>query len=120
MTCSSSPDRMWNLSLTLSNSTRLTGMMGGSVTMTASSGQHLHLAMDLSMPNLTCPHMNLSPSSHRRTVDIGIPQLSMHSIREQCGVEDIGLAHRHLRHFFEVRVCGTHATCALHEDRRLA
>ena len=36
-----------------------------------------------------------------RTVDVGAPQLSMHSIREMCGVADVGHAHAHLRAFFE-------------------
>ncbi len=26
---------------------------------------------------------------HRRTVDMGLPMLSMHSAREMCGTEDI-------------------------------
>ena len=37
-----------------------------------------------------------------RTVDVGIPQLSMHSIREQCAAEDVGSAYRHFLHFFQV------------------
>ncbi|MEW5302062.1 MAG: hypothetical protein WDW36_004872 [Sanguina aurantia] len=35
-----------------------------------------------------------------RTVDVGIPQLSMHSIREMCGVDDVSLALRHFSAFF--------------------
>lgn len=35
-----------------------------------------------------------------RTVDVGIPQLSMHSIREQCGTDDVALAYEHLLAFF--------------------
>jgi aspartyl aminopeptidase len=35
-----------------------------------------------------------------RTVDIGIPQLSMHSIREMCGTEDVASAVALLRTFF--------------------
>ena len=30
-----------------------------------------------------------------RTVDVGIPQLSMHSVREMCGTEDIDICFRH-------------------------
>lgn len=37
-----------------------------------------------------------------RTVDVGIPQLSMHSIREMCGVEDIELSYKHFKAFFEL------------------
>ncbi len=41
---------------------------------------------------------------------MGIPQLSMHSIREMCGVDDVGIAYRHLLAFFQVgtgcKVCG--------------
>mmetsp|Transcript_27672 Transcript_27672/g.81941 ORF Transcript_27672/g.81941 Transcript_27672/m.81941 type:complete len:237 (-) Transcript_27672:758-1468(-) len=36
-----------------------------------------------------------------RTVDVGIAQLSMHSIREMCGTDDVGLAYRHFVAFFE-------------------
>jgi aspartyl aminopeptidase len=36
-----------------------------------------------------------------RTVDVGAPQLSMHSIREMCGVDDVGYAYRHFKAFFE-------------------
>ncbi|KAF8062686.1 aspartyl aminopeptidase [Scenedesmus sp. PABB004] len=35
-----------------------------------------------------------------RTVDVGMPQLSMHSIREMCGAADVALAHRHFLAFF--------------------
>ena len=36
-----------------------------------------------------------------RTVDVGAPQLSMHSIREMCGVADVDHAYQHLRSFYE-------------------
>mmetsp|Transcript_37294 Transcript_37294/g.117346 ORF Transcript_37294/g.117346 Transcript_37294/m.117346 type:complete len:583 (-) Transcript_37294:67-1815(-) len=36
-----------------------------------------------------------------RTVDVGMPQLSMHSIREMCGTADVGLTCAHFRAFFE-------------------
>jgi aspartyl aminopeptidase len=35
-----------------------------------------------------------------RTVDVGMPQLSMHSIREMCGVDDVLLAYKHFLAFF--------------------
>lgn len=35
-----------------------------------------------------------------RTVDVGMPQLAMHSIREMCGVDDVQLAYRHFLAFF--------------------
>nr|CAB3475562.1 unnamed protein product [Digitaria exilis] len=37
-----------------------------------------------------------------RTVDCGIPQLSMHSIREMCGKEDVDTTYRHFKAFFEM------------------
>ncbi|KAK3235136.1 hypothetical protein CYMTET_54655 [Cymbomonas tetramitiformis] len=36
-----------------------------------------------------------------RTVDVGCPQLSMHSVREMCGTDDIGHAYQHFKAFFE-------------------
>ena len=36
-----------------------------------------------------------------RTVDVGVPQLSMHSIREMCGTEDIDICARHFTAFFD-------------------
>jgi len=36
-----------------------------------------------------------------RTVDVGMPQLAMHSIRECMGADDVALGFRHLRAFFE-------------------
>lgn len=36
-----------------------------------------------------------------RTVDVGIPQLSMHSIREMCGADDIAIAYDHFVAFFQ-------------------
>ncbi|GAV60245.1 Peptidase_M18 domain-containing protein [Cephalotus follicularis] len=36
-----------------------------------------------------------------RTVDCGIAQLSMHSVREICGKEDIDIAYRHFKAFYE-------------------
>lgn len=36
-----------------------------------------------------------------RTVDVGIPQLSMHSVREMCGVEDIDICLRHFTAFYD-------------------
>ena len=37
-----------------------------------------------------------------KTVDVGAAQLSMHSIREMCGVDDIGHSYRHFKAFFQV------------------
>lgn len=36
-----------------------------------------------------------------RTVDVGMPQLSMHSIREMAGVDDVLLAYKHFLEFFK-------------------
>lgn len=36
-----------------------------------------------------------------RTVDVGAPQLSMHSIREMCGVDDVLHSYNHFKAFFE-------------------
>ncbi|KAL6545433.1 hypothetical protein OROGR_009307 [Orobanche gracilis] len=36
-----------------------------------------------------------------RTVDCGIPQLSMHSVREVCGKEDVDIAYRHFKAFYK-------------------
>ena len=43
----------------------------------------------------------LSTNLGIRTVDVGVPQLSMHSIREMCGTEDIDICFRHFRAFFD-------------------
>jgi aspartyl aminopeptidase len=36
-----------------------------------------------------------------RTVDCGIAQLSMHSVREICGTEDIDIAYKHFKAFYQ-------------------
>ncbi|OAY77622.1 probable aspartyl aminopeptidase isoform X1 [Ananas comosus] len=36
-----------------------------------------------------------------RTVDCGIPQLSMHSVREICGKQDVDTAYKHFKAFFQ-------------------
>lgn len=36
-----------------------------------------------------------------RTVDVGAPQLSMHSIREMCAVGDVKHAYAHFKAYFE-------------------
>ena len=43
----------------------------------------------------------LASSLGVRTVDVGIPQLAMHSVREMCGVDDVAHAHAHFMAFFE-------------------
>lgn len=35
-----------------------------------------------------------------RTVDVGAPQLSMHSIREMCAVDDAAYSYEHFKAFF--------------------
>lgn len=35
-----------------------------------------------------------------RCVDVGVPQLSMHSIREMCGTDDVQIALDHFTNFF--------------------
>ena len=35
-----------------------------------------------------------------RTVDVGAPQLSMHSIREVCAVDDIRYSYEHFKAYF--------------------
>jgi len=44
------------------------------------------------------PHL----STHVRTVDIGLAQLSMHSIRETCGSADVRSYIQLFKTFFEV------------------
>jgi aspartyl aminopeptidase len=36
-----------------------------------------------------------------RTVDVGIPQWSMHSVREMCGCDDVDYAVRHFKAFWD-------------------
>jgi hypothetical protein len=36
-----------------------------------------------------------------RTVDVGAPMLSMHSIREMCGTDDVDIGYNHFVAFFE-------------------
>ena len=43
----------------------------------------------------------LSANTGMRTVDVGIAQLAMHSIREMCGAQDVGTAYEHFKAFFE-------------------
>ncbi|KAJ1953014.1 hypothetical protein EC988_003235, partial [Linderina pennispora] len=42
----------------------------------------------------------LSAQLGLRTVDIGNPLLSMHSIREVCGADDVGMSVKLFEHFF--------------------
>lgn len=44
----------------------------------------------------------LSAKLGLRTIDVGAPMLSMHSVREMCGVEDLGLSVRLFRRYFEM------------------
>ncbi|EOY19139.1 hypothetical protein QUC31_006230 [Theobroma cacao] len=37
-----------------------------------------------------------------RTVDCGIAQLSMHSVREVCGKDDIDIAYKHFKAFYQI------------------
>ncbi|KAJ3070653.1 hypothetical protein HDU99_002631 [Rhizoclosmatium hyalinum] len=43
----------------------------------------------------------LSAKLGLRTIDVGNPQLSMHSIRETCGVQDVGTAIDLFQSFYE-------------------
>ena len=43
----------------------------------------------------------ISANTGLRTVDVGIPQLSMHSIREMCHVDDVDAAVRHFEAFYQ-------------------
>lgn len=36
-----------------------------------------------------------------RTVDVGAPQLSMHSIREMCAVDDVKHSYEHFKAYFK-------------------
>ena len=46
--------------------------------------------------------VNLHPySTGIRTVDVGAPQLSMHSIREMCGSDDVAHAVNHFAAVYE-------------------
>lgn len=40
-----------------------------------------------------------------RTVDVGAPQLSMHSIREMSAVDDVKHAYEHFKAFFQEFSC---------------
>ncbi|GKV05450.1 hypothetical protein SLEP1_g17462 [Rubroshorea leprosula] len=40
-----------------------------------------------------------------RTVDVGAPQLSMHSIREMCAVDDVKHSYKHFKAFFQDFSC---------------
>lgn len=36
-----------------------------------------------------------------RTVDVGAPQLSMHSIREMCATDDVRYSYEHFKAYFQ-------------------
>lgn len=36
-----------------------------------------------------------------RTVDVGAPQLSMHSIREMCATDDVNHSYEHFKAYYE-------------------
>ena len=36
-----------------------------------------------------------------RTVDVGMPQLSMHSVREMCGTDDVETSYQHFKAFYQ-------------------
>ena len=52
-----------------------------------------------------------------KTVDVGAAQLSMHSIREMCGVDDISHSYRHFKAFFKVYLIKVHSSQTLNQDR---
>lgn len=43
----------------------------------------------------------LASSVGIRTVDVGAPQLSMHSIREMCAADDVKHSYEHFKAFFQ-------------------
>jgi hypothetical protein len=66
----------------------------------------ISLSLSLSLfPSLSSPlyllHNSISQNTGIRAVDLGMPQLSMHSIREMMGVSDLTFAHRLFTTFFK-------------------
>jgi len=43
----------------------------------------------------------IASNSGMLTVDVGIPQLSMHSVREMCGVKDVDTTFEHFRYLYK-------------------
>jgi aspartyl aminopeptidase len=43
----------------------------------------------------------IAANTGMRAVDVGAPMLSMHSIREMCGTDDVGYAVTHFRAVYE-------------------